>query len=56
MQVKLDDKATYHLFFVIDGYASEVILQFLFEDIKENYDFNIIILNEKNRLEIPSPC
>ncbi len=56
LPVKLDDKETYHLFFVIDGYASEWIVQFFFEDIKEHHGFNVIILNEKNRLDIPSLC
>lgn len=56
LPIKLDIKETYHLPLVVDGYASEGIVQFFFEDTEENHGFNIYILDEKNRVEIYSHC
>ncbi|MFV9996668.1 MAG: class I adenylate cyclase [Arsenophonus endosymbiont of Dermacentor nuttalli] len=56
LPVKLNVKETYHLPLVVDGYASEGIVQFFFEDTEENHGFNIYILDEENRVEIYSHC
>ncbi|WP_334471553.1 class I adenylate cyclase [Arsenophonus sp. PmNCSU2021_1] len=56
LPIKLDIKETYHLPLVVDGYASEGIVQFFFEDTEENHGFNLYILDEKNRVEIYSHC
>ncbi|MCL2897838.1 class I adenylate cyclase [Brenneria tiliae] len=45
-----------HLPPVIDGVASEGIIQFFFEDVVENQDFNIYILDESNRVEVYHHC
>ncbi|MEC5343751.1 class I adenylate cyclase [Brenneria populi] len=45
-----------HLPPVIDGVASEGIIQFFFEDLNENQGFNIYILDESNRVEVYHHC
>ncbi|RLM18958.1 adenylate cyclase [Brenneria alni] len=45
-----------HLPPVIDGVASEGIIQFFFEDATENQGFNIYILDESNRVEVYHHC
>lgn len=44
-----------HLPAVVDGYASEGIIQFFFED-GDNDGFNIYILDETNRVEVYHHC
>lgn len=44
-----------HLPAVVDGYASEGIIQFFFED-GDNEGFNIYILDETNRVEVYHHC
>ncbi|KLO03547.1 hypothetical protein ABN09_01090, partial [Morganella morganii] len=46
---------TGHLPDVVDGYASEGIIQFFFENRDDN-GFNIYVLDESNRVEIYSGC
>ncbi|OFC62268.1 class I adenylate cyclase [Candidatus Erwinia dacicola] len=41
---------------VVNGYASEGIIQFFFEDTRDDRGFNIYILNETNRVEIYHHC
>lgn len=41
---------------VVDGYASEGIIQFFFEDTQEEQGFNIYILDESNRAEVYHHC
>ncbi len=45
-----------HLPAVIDGVASEGIIQFFFEDLPEEQGFNIFILDESNRVEVYHHC
>lgn len=45
-----------HLPAVIDGYASEGIIQFFFEDSNDDAGFNIYILDEANRVEVYHHC
>ena len=45
-----------HLPAVIDGYASEGIIQFFFEDSADDIGFNIYILDESNRVEVYHHC
>ncbi|TPG57942.1 class I adenylate cyclase [Ewingella americana] len=45
-----------HLPAVIDGYASEGIIQFFFEDSSDDAGFNIYILDEANRVEVYHHC
>ncbi|MFP9231294.1 class I adenylate cyclase [Pectobacterium cacticida] len=45
-----------HLPPVVDGVASEGIIQFFFEDLAENQGFNIYILDESNRVEVYHHC
>ncbi|MFC3393502.1 class I adenylate cyclase [Brenneria rubrifaciens] len=45
-----------HLPPVVDGVASEGIIQFFFEDLEENQGFNIYILDESNRVEVYHHC
>ncbi|MCW2479069.1 class I adenylate cyclase [Candidatus Symbiopectobacterium sp. NZEC135] len=45
-----------HLPAVIDGVASEGIIQFFFEDMPEEQGFNIFILDESNRVEVYHHC
>ncbi|TDS85974.1 adenylate cyclase [Rahnella sp. BIGb0236] len=55
LSVKLQtDQA--HLPAVIDGYASEGIIQFFFEDSADDIGFNIYILDESNRVEVYHHC
>ncbi|WP_413531087.1 class I adenylate cyclase [Rahnella inusitata] len=55
LSVKLQtDQA--HLPAVIDGYASEGIIQFFFEDSADEIGFNIYILDESNRVEVYHHC
>ncbi|QTL39675.1 class I adenylate cyclase [Xenorhabdus budapestensis] len=55
LPVKIDAKEK-HLPPVIDGFACEGIIQFFFEDIEGNQEFNIYILDESNRVEIYFHC
>ncbi|GAA0512993.1 class I adenylate cyclase [Tatumella terrea] len=41
---------------VVNGYASEGIIQFFFEDSPSSADFNIYILDEQNRVEVYRHC
>ncbi|MGC6389280.1 class I adenylate cyclase [Ewingella sp. S1.OA.A_B6] len=45
-----------HLPAVIDGYASEGIIQFFFEGSSDDVGFNIYILDEANRVEVYHHC
>ncbi|KLU17787.1 adenylate cyclase, partial [Proteus mirabilis] len=54
--VKLQAKGDNHLPAVVDGYASEGIVQFFFENTSDNTGFNIYVLDEANRVEIYSHC
>ncbi|WP_413242945.1 class I adenylate cyclase [Providencia sp. PROV170] len=54
--VKLQAKSDNHLPAVVDGYASEGIVQFFFENTADNTGFNIYVLDEANRVEIYSHC
>ncbi|GAB2949404.1 class I adenylate cyclase [Hafnia psychrotolerans] len=45
-----------HLPAVIDGYASEGIIQFFFEESSDDVGFNIYILDEANRVEVYHHC
>ncbi|MFC0226057.1 class I adenylate cyclase [Serratia aquatilis] len=45
-----------HLPPVIDGFASEGIIQFFFEDTRDDKGFNIYILDESNRVEVYHHC
>lgn len=54
--VKLQAKGDNHLPAVVDGYASEGIVQFFFENTPDNTGFNIYVLDEANRVEIYSHC
>lgn len=45
-----------HLPAVIDGYASEGIIQFFFEGRNDNAGFNIYVLDESNRVEVYHHC
>ncbi|KAA8996437.1 class I adenylate cyclase [Affinibrenneria salicis] len=45
-----------HLPPVVDGFASEGIIQFFFEDLNDNQGFNIYILDESNRVEVYHHC
>ncbi|QCR37554.1 class I adenylate cyclase [Nissabacter sp. SGAir0207] len=45
-----------HLPAVVDGYASEGIIQFFFEDSPDDRGFNIYILDESNRVEVFHHC
>ncbi|WP_291968703.1 class I adenylate cyclase [Candidatus Symbiopectobacterium sp.] len=45
-----------HLPAVIDGVASEGIIQFFFEDLPEEQGFNIFILDDSNRVEVYHHC
>lgn len=47
---KLDKERDYHLPEVIDGFASEGLIQFFFEDTKDG--FNIYVLDEENSVEV----
>ncbi|MDI9228036.1 class I adenylate cyclase, partial [Serratia bockelmannii] len=41
---------------VVDGFASEGIIQFFFEDTSDDKGFNIYILDESNRVEVYHHC
>ncbi|MTD29267.1 class I adenylate cyclase [Erwinia sorbitola] len=41
---------------VVNGYASEGIIQFFFEDTLDDHGFNIYILDESNRVEVYHHC
>lgn len=41
---------------VVDGFASEGIIQFFFEDADNDNGFNIYILDESNRAEVYHHC
>jgi adenylate cyclase class 1 len=41
---------------VVDGFASEGIIQFFFEEASEDQGFNIYILDESNRAEVYHHC
>ena len=41
---------------VVNGYASEGIIQFFFEDTSDDRGFNIYILDESNRVEVYHHC
>jgi adenylate cyclase class 1 len=41
---------------VVDGYASEGIIQFFFETTADDDGFNIYILDESNRVEVYHHC
>lgn len=41
---------------MVDGFASEGIIQFFFEDTQEEQGFNIYILDESNRAEVYHHC
>jgi len=41
---------------VVNGYASEGIIQFFFEDTLDDHGFNIYILDETNRVEVYHHC
>ncbi len=41
---------------VVNGYASEGIIQFFFEDTSDDHGFNIYILDEANRVEVYHHC
>lgn len=45
-----------HLPPVVDGFASEGIIQFFFEDTTDDKGFNIYILDESNRIEVYHHC
>ncbi|XPP73459.1 class I adenylate cyclase [Serratia liquefaciens] len=45
-----------HLQPVVDGFASEGIIQFFFEDTSDDKGFNIYILDESNRVEVYHHC
>jgi len=45
-----------HLPAVVDGFASEGIIQFFFEDTKDQKGFNVYILDESNRIEVYHHC
>ncbi|AHG20427.1 adenylate cyclase [Chania multitudinisentens RB-25] len=45
-----------HLPPVVDGFASEGIIQFFFEDTTDEKGFNIYILDESNRIEVYHHC
>ncbi|WP_431224219.1 class I adenylate cyclase [Serratia sp. L9] len=45
-----------HLPPVVDGFASEGIIQFFFEDTTDEKGFNIYILDESNRVEVYHHC
>lgn len=45
-----------HLPPVVDGFASEGIIQFFFEDTTDDKGFNIYILDESNRVEVYHHC
>ncbi|MGG4625782.1 class I adenylate cyclase [Serratia odorifera] len=45
-----------HLPPVVDGFASEGIIQFFFEDTIDDKGFNIYILDESNRVEVYHHC
>ncbi|WP_411705310.1 class I adenylate cyclase [Edaphovirga cremea] len=45
-----------HLPPVVDGFASEGIIQFFFEDTADDKGFNIYILDESNRVEVYHHC
>ncbi|MDR2289492.1 MAG: class I adenylate cyclase [Serratia marcescens] len=45
-----------HLPPVVDGFASEGIIQFFFEDTSDDKGFNIYILDESNRVEVYHHC
>lgn len=45
-----------HLPPVVDGFASEWIIQFFFEDTSDDKGFNIYILDESNRVEVYHHC
>ena len=56
LPIKLNAKETHHLPAVVDGYASEGIVQFFFENTDDGKGFNIYVLDEANRVEIYSHC
>lgn len=41
---------------VVDGFASEGIIQFFFEETQDENGFNIYILDESNRVEVYHHC
>jgi adenylate cyclase class 1 len=55
LSVKVDTDQV-HLPAVVDGVASEGIIQFFFEDSREDVGFNIYILDESNRVEVYHHC
>jgi adenylate cyclase class 1 len=55
LSIKVDADQT-RLPAVVNGYASEGIIQFFFEDTQNDRGFNIYILDESNRVEIYHHC
>lgn len=55
LSVKVDTSQV-HLPSVVDGYASEGIIQFFFETSSDDAGFNIYILDESNRVEVYHHC
>ncbi|MDU6409708.1 MAG: class I adenylate cyclase [Yersiniaceae bacterium] len=55
LSVKMESDQV-HLPAVVDGYASEGIIQFFFEDSPDDRGFNIYILDESNRVEVFHHC
>ncbi len=55
LSVKVDTSQV-HLPSVVDGYASEGIIQFFFETSNDDAGFNIYILDESNRVEVYHHC
>ncbi|MGA7585187.1 MAG: class I adenylate cyclase [Rouxiella badensis] len=55
LSVKVDTSQV-HLPSVVDGYASEGIIQFFFETTADDDGFNIYILDESNRVEVYHHC
>nr|WP_314267503.1 class I adenylate cyclase [uncultured Moellerella sp.] len=56
LPIKLNAKESHYLPAVVDGYASEGIVQFFFENTDDNKGFNIYVLDEANRVEVYSDC
>jgi len=55
LSVKVESSQV-HLPSVVDGYASEGIIQFFFETSSDDVGFNIYILDESNRVEVYHHC
>lgn len=56
LPIQVETAAQVHLPPVIDGVASEGIIQFFFENRTDNEGFNIYILDETNRVEVFHHC